>query len=53
MADLIRVRSKNRAPYWISRGLFEKHRSDYTEVKSKKDVPAKKDAPAAPLPQTK
>lgn len=45
MADLIQVRSKNRRPYWISRGLFEKYPDDYTEVKPK-SAPAKNPEPA-------
>lgn len=48
MADLIQVRSKGRAPYWISRGLFEKHPSDYTEVKPRAKAAAKKPAPETP-----
>lgn len=44
MSDLVEVRSKDRKPYWISRGLLEKHPDDYTEVKKKTSV--KKGAPA-------
>lgn len=45
MTDLIHVRSKRRKPYWISRGLFEKHPDDYTEVKAKA---AEKNTPDTP-----
>lgn len=47
MSDLIQVRSKGRAPYWISRELVEKHPDDYVRVGAKK--PAKPKPPKDPV----
>lgn len=35
MSDLVRVRHKRgpRGSFWVSRGLYEKHRGDYVLVK--------------------